>query len=177
LDAVFALLLLFVAIMHVLGYSPIYRTVFMLLMGLAVAVLLFSLVFWFSCMVKDEKQRRRSRVIASALCLILLIVYILGSLAFASLGEPAPMRYFHSPDNKHRVVVFEDAWIDAFYTAYPVVFGSFYQRQHCVGITRMDSRACDTEITWLPDGNARVYIIYDRDIGRVEEDSIPVQFD
>ncbi len=76
----------------------------------------------------------------------------------------------------HRLAVLEGGFIDTAYSAQPVKHGLFYQEQNHIRLTRHDYwGSADVEVEWREDG-ATVYIVFYPDLGRMEEDSIPIRF-
>ena len=84
--------------------------------------------------------------------------------------------YFVSPDGKNKIVVFEDGFIDAYYTAYPVKYSFFYKNNNDFSADRVDFwGGAKKEIEWKKD-YALVYIIFNETEGKNNNDCILVNY-
>ena len=124
--------------------------------------------------------KRMAIAIFCVVSIFVLFIYTF-ALLFSSIGVST--KYFESvsPNGKNSLVVFEGGYIDAVYTAYPVKYRFFYQRQDNGFVSRHDfSFGAGIEVEWVSNNEAHVKVIiegFEIRNGGNEDDTIIVTFD
>jgi|GEM_PF-6910051 len=124
-----------------------------------VGLIIMALIIWVIIFIKYKTKK---------LWLVKLIMVIFISITLISAPYIMAMLYFEdevhhisqSPSGRNRVVVFEGGYIAAIYTAYPIKYDIFYQKQDNGHVFKNDFwGGADIEVEWRTEDIAFVKII------------------
>lgn len=111
------------------------------------------------------------------ICLSLLLAFALFLYSIFYIFVSHNSAQYSSPDNKNTIVVFENGFVDAYYTAYPTKYGIFYDENNNSSASKVDFKGgAKIEVVWEED-IATVYVIFDETEGRNEKDKMVVPLD
>jgi hypothetical protein len=177
---VWAMILILLATLQILKNFNIYFIYEKIPLVLTTIFLLLSGILLYKYIRKQIKTKKHVLFLKiSAVAVTILGLYIgihIGMLAIVFSHEP--YKTLESPNKVNTVIVFEGGFIDAVYSAYPLLNGLFYKDTGSEILSHHDLwGGAEIEAEWEGDSAVKVYVIFDKVAGRNEEDVIRVQFD
>lgn len=147
-----------ITLLCILNLTPIFKW---LLLVLSFAIFLF-VVIWCILIAKYLFKSKKLAVAVSIILVSSLLAYgfIFYGLFSISLMQGEVLIKATSPSGNNTVVVLEGGFIDAIYTAYPLKFRFFYQKQDNGFVSNHDDwGGAKVEVEWLSDNKAKVKIL------------------